>query len=162
MGIEKSAVTVANKSNYTSGAILKADELTLDNTEQIKAIDTNANVLNDVITILNTTESNSTKNSNDILNHWGCPTDKNDATNENLLKSFTDLNSTVKGNYSSTDDSKSNTKLDSRVTSLETTSSAHTTDISTLKNRTATMYSMSIDNSSNGKTLIIKSVKNSE
>lgn len=162
MGIETNAIKVAGQSTYKSGNILKADELTLDNTNQIKAIDTNADVLNEVITLLNTTESNSTKNSNDILNNWGNPTDKNDATNENLLKSFTNLNSTVKGNYSSTDDSKSNTKLDSRVTSLETTSSAHTTDISTLKNRTATMYTMSINSSSNGKTLIIKSVTYSE
>ncbi len=162
MGIENKAVTVNNSSTYTSGNILKAEELTLDNTEQIKAINTNANVLNEVIKGLNDTESNSNKNSTNISTHWGNPTDTTNATNENLLNSFTDLKNTVNDYYSSNEDSKSNTKLDLRVTSLESASVTHTTDITMLKTRTATMYTMSIDSSSNGKTLIIKSVKNSE
>lgn len=160
MGITNQAVKVGNKSTYESGNILKAEELTLDNTEQIKAIDTNAEVLNNVITLLNDTASKSDKNSTDILNHWGDTTSDN-ATNENLLKSLNDLKSTVNDNYSGNNQS-TNSKLNSRVTSLETTSATHTTDISNLKSRTATMYTMTIDSSSNGKTLIIKSVKYSE
>lgn len=159
MGITNKAVKVTNKSEYTSGAILKADELTLDNTEQIKAIDTNADVLNKVITLLNTTESNSTKNSNDISSHWGNTTSKY-ATNEKLLESLNNLNKTVENNYSG-DGNSTNSKLDSRVVSLETTSATHTIDITTLKARTAIMYTMSINTTSNGKTLIIKSVTKS-